>query len=80
MRDVQRTSENVPRWRPHYDVLRMSLEHQFNAFYKIYYYNIIKVSFSVLPGNKNNWVYPMSHKFRRDVPRTSLLRPEVLSA
>ena len=30
----------VPRWRPNYDVLRTSQEHQFNALYKICYYNI----------------------------------------
>ena len=35
--------KNVPRWRRPYDVLGMSGERQFNAFYKICYYNIIKV-------------------------------------
>ena len=30
-----------------------------------------KYSLNVAPGIKNNLVYPMSHKFRRDVPRTS---------
>ena len=29
---------------------------------------LLRYSFSVPPGNKNNRVYPMSHKFRRDVP------------
>ena len=33
---------------------------------KICYYNILKYTFSVPPGSKNNWVYLMSHKFRRD--------------
>ena len=32
---------------------------------------LLKYSFSVPPGNKNNRVYPMSHKFRIDVPRIS---------
>ena len=31
----------------------------------------LKYSFSVPPGIKNNRFYPMSHKFWRDVPRTS---------
>ena len=29
---------------------------------------LLRYSFSVPPGNKNNRVYLMSHKFRRDVP------------
>ena len=33
----------------------------------------LKYSFSVPP------VYPMSHNSHRDVPRTSLLRPKVMS-
>ena len=32
---------------------------------------LLKYSFSVPPGNKNNRVYPMSHKFQKDVPRRS---------
>ena len=32
---------------------------------------LLKYSSSVPPGNKNDRVYPMSHKFRRDVTRTS---------
>ena len=72
--------KNVPRWSPYYDVLRKSRERQFNSPYKIYYYNMLKYSFSVPSGSKSNWVYPMSHKFWRDVPRTSLLRPKVTSA
>ena len=35
--------KNVPRWRSHYDVLRMSWERQFKAIYEICYYNIFKV-------------------------------------
>ena len=38
-----------------------------------------KYIFSVPPGSKNNWVYPMSHNFGRDVPRRSLLRPKATS-
>ena len=32
---------------------------------------LLMYSFSVQPRNKNNRVYTMPHKFRRDVPRTS---------
>ena len=32
---------------------------------------LLKYSSSVPPGNKNDRVYPVSHKFRRDVTRTS---------
>ena len=35
--------KNVPTWRPHYDVLRTPRERQFNALYKIYYYNIFEI-------------------------------------
>ena len=31
----------------------------------------LKYSFSVLPGSKINWAYPMSHNLFGDVPRTS---------
>ena len=40
----------------------------------------LKYSLIVPPGNKNNQVYPMSHKFWREVSRTSKLRPKVMSA
>ena len=39
--------KNVPRWHPHHDVLWTSREHQFNALYKIYYYNTFKSIVSV---------------------------------
>ena len=32
---------------------------------------LLKYSFSVPPGIKNNRVYSMSHKFRTDVPKAS---------
>ena len=32
---------------------------------------LLKYSFSIPPVNKNNQVYPMPHKFWRDVPKTS---------
>ena len=34
---------------------------------KICYYNILRYSFSVPQESKNNWVYLMSHKFKRDI-------------
>ena len=37
---------------------------------KFSYIALLKYSFSVPPGNKNNRVYQMSYKFWRDVPRT----------
>ena len=40
----------------------------------------LKYSFSVPPGSKNNWVYPMSHNICRDVPRMSWLHPKLTSA
>ena len=43
----------------------VSLTHSTKFITKI----LLKYSFSVPPGNKNNQVYPMSHKFKRDVPR-----------
>ena len=42
--------------------------------------SLLKYSFSLPPENKNNRVYPMSHKFRRDVPRTSYLGRKVMLA
>ena len=32
---------------------------------------VLNDSFNVPPGSKNNWVYSISHKFRRHVPATS---------
>ena len=37
---------------------------------KFSYITLLKYTFSVPPGNKNNRVYQMSYKFWRDVPRT----------
>ena len=44
-----------------------------NLTHSIKFTNVtfLKYSFSVPPGGKNNWVYPMSHKFWRGIPRTS---------
>ena len=39
---------------------------------------LLKYSLNVPPKNQNNRVYPMSHKFRKDVPRASQLRPKVM--
>ena len=53
-----------------------------NLTYSIKFITItfLKYHFSVSPGSKNNWVYPMSPKFRRDLPTTSRLCPKVMSA
>ena len=53
-----------------------------NLTYSIKFITItfLKYHFSVSPESKNNWVYPMSPKFRRDLPTTSRLCPKVMSA
>ena len=70
LKDVQRRVKNVPRWHPHYDILRTSREHHLTHFIKFLTITFLKYSFSVPPGSKNNWVYPMSHNIWRDVPKT----------
>ena len=64
--------KSVPRWCPHIMMFygcpkKVNLTHSAKFITKI----LLQYSFRVPPENKNIRAHPMSHKFRRDDPRTS---------
>ena len=61
-----------------FDMLKRTLI--FILLFSVVTISLLKYSFSLPQENKNNRVYPMSHKFWRDVPRTSYLGRKVMLA
>ena len=73
------TSESLfEKQKSSFDMLKRNL--LFILLFSVITVSLLKYSFRLPPENKNNRVYPMSHKFWRDVPRASYLGRKVMFA